>query len=88
MNVLELDGQRYLVVPCGDTQWARNLRATGLGELRWRGRVESFRTTKVSDHEKPRIIEANLARWGKQVTRQFEALPRPADRPVFRIERL
>ena len=59
VNVLELDGQRYLVAPRGDTQWARNLRATGRGELRWRGRVESFRTTEVSDHEKPRINYAS-----------------------------
>jgi hypothetical protein len=29
-------GQRYLVAPRGDTQWVRNLRASGRGELRWR----------------------------------------------------
>jgi len=29
VNVLELEGQRYLVAPRGETQWARNLRATG-----------------------------------------------------------
>jgi hypothetical protein len=29
-----------------------------------------------------------LARWGYQVKRYFEALPKPADHPVFRIERL
>ena len=41
VNVLELDGQRYLVAPRGETQWARNLRATGRGEIRWRSRTEA-----------------------------------------------
>jgi hypothetical protein len=85
--VLEFDGQRYLIAPRGDTQWVRNLRATGRGELRRRGHVESFRATEIADNEKPRVIEAYLARWGYQVKGYFKALPNPADHPVFRIER-
>jgi deazaflavin-dependent oxidoreductase (nitroreductase family) len=88
VNVLELDGQRYLVAPRGDTQWVRNLRATGRGELRGRGRVEPFRAIEIPDNEKPRVIEAYLARWGYQVKGYFKALPNPADHPVLRIERL
>lgn len=88
VNVLELEGQRYLVAPRGDTQWVRNLRATGRGELRRRGRVEPFRAIEIADEEKPRVIEAYRARWGHQVKKQFEVLPAPADHPVFRIERL
>src|SRR5215468_5085841 len=53
VNVLELDGQRYLVAPRGDTEWVRNLRATGRGELRRRARVDAFRATEVPDREKP-----------------------------------
>ena len=88
VNVLELDGQRYLVAPRGDTQWVRNLRATGRGELRRRGRVEPFRAIEIPDNEKPRVVEAYLARWGYQVKGYFKALPDPADHPVFRIELL
>jgi deazaflavin-dependent oxidoreductase (nitroreductase family) len=88
VNVLELAGQRYLVAPRGDTQWVRNLRATGLGELRSRGRIEPFRATEIADNEKPRIIEAYLVRWGYQVRPYFRALPNAADHPVFRIERV
>ena len=88
VNVLELDGQRYLVAPRGDTQWVRNLRATGRGELRRRGSVEPFRAIEIPDNEKPRVIEAYLARWGYQVKGYFKALPDPADHPVFRIELL
>jgi len=87
VNVLELAGHRYLVAPRGDTQWVRNLRATDRGELRRRGRVEPFRAIEIPDSEKPRVIEAYLTRWGYQVKGYFNALPDPADHPVFRIER-
>jgi hypothetical protein len=30
VNLLELDGTRYLLAPRGTTQWVRNLRAAGL----------------------------------------------------------
>src|SRR5439155_10058835 len=33
VNLLTLDGERYLVAPRGDTQWARNLRVSGEGRL-------------------------------------------------------
>jgi deazaflavin-dependent oxidoreductase (nitroreductase family) len=87
VNVLELEGQRYLVAPRGDTEWVRNLRVAGQGELRRRGRVEAFRAAELPDSEKPRIIAVYLARWGSQVKRYFAALPKPEDHPVFRIER-
>jgi deazaflavin-dependent oxidoreductase (nitroreductase family) len=85
VNVLELDGSRYLVAPRGDTNWARNLRAAGTGELRTRQGTEAFLAVEVADAEKPPIIDAYLARWGSQVKSQFAKLPEPADHPVFRI---
>jgi hypothetical protein len=88
VNVLTLEGERYLVAPRGDTEWVRNLRVTGRGELRRLTSVEAFRATELSDSAKPRIIEAYMARWGYQVRRYFEALPKSTDHPVFRIERL
>jgi deazaflavin-dependent oxidoreductase (nitroreductase family) len=86
VNVLEVDGARYLVAPRGDTHWVRNLRTAGGGELRTRKATEAFRAVEVADAEKPPLIEAYLARWGKQVASQFRELPDPADHPVFRIE--
>ena len=85
VNVLELDGARYLVAPRGDTQWVRNLRAAGGGELRIKGHTEEFSATEVADADKRPIIDAYLARWGSQVKSQFAQLPDPADHPVFRI---
>jgi deazaflavin-dependent oxidoreductase (nitroreductase family) len=85
VNVLELDGKRYLVAPRGDTQWARNLRAAGGGELRTRSGTEAFTATEIPDSDKPPIIDAYLARWGGQVKSQFKELPDPAEHPVFRV---
>ena len=86
VNVLEAGGRRYLVAPRGNTQWARNLRAAGGGELRRRRRREAFRAVEVAGAEKEPLIRAYLERWGRQVAAQFGALPDPADHPVFRIE--
>jgi len=86
VNVLELEGTRYLVAPRGETQWVRNLRVVGEGELRRRGKAERFRAVEVPDQDKPRLIEAYLARWGAQARSYFKTLPDPADHPVFRVE--
>lgn len=34
VNLLTLDGARYLVAPRGVTQWVRNLRVAGVGSWR------------------------------------------------------
>ncbi len=86
VNVLELDDERYLVAPRGETDWVLNLRAAGGGQLQYGRRTEPFTAVAVADEEKARVITAYLARWGRQVRSQFEALPDPADHPVFRIE--
>jgi deazaflavin-dependent oxidoreductase (nitroreductase family) len=60
VNPLVLDGQRYLVAPRGNTQWSRNLRASGKGVLRLGRGVERFRAVEVADAEKPPILRAYL----------------------------
>ena len=42
VNVLTVDDRRYLVAPRGHTQWVRNLRVAGQGELRVGRRIERF----------------------------------------------
>jgi len=87
VNVLELDGERYLVAPRDETDWVRNLRAAGGAQLRYgRRRTEPFTIVEVADEAKPRVIAAYLDRWGNQVRSQFDALPDPADHPAFRLE--
>lgn len=95
VNPLTLDGQRYLVAPRGATQWVRNLRAAGGGELRMGRRTERFTAVEITDEEKPAVLHAYLGRWGWEVGRFFDGvdaasspdeLRRVAPRhPVFRL---
>src|SRR5438105_10770400 len=67
VNLLVYRGERYLVAPRGVTQWVRNLRAVGEGELRVGRRTERFRATELPDEEKPSILRAYLKRWKAEV---------------------
>ncbi|HEX3792751.1 MAG TPA: nitroreductase/quinone reductase family protein [Pseudonocardiaceae bacterium] len=72
VNPLTLDGGRYLVAPRGHTQWVRNLRVTGEGELRVGRRVEPFTATEMADADKPAVLRGYLKKWGWEVGRFFE----------------
>src|SRR5215467_15955985 len=62
VNVLSHDGRRYLVAPRGQTQWVRNIRVAGGGELRVGSKVEKFTATELRDEQKPEILRAYLKR--------------------------
>jgi deazaflavin-dependent oxidoreductase (nitroreductase family) len=95
VNLLPLDGERYLLAPRGHTQWVRNLRAAGGGELRLGRRAEAFRAEEVADADKPAVIREYLRRWAWEVGMFFEDVDAksPESRllevapgfPVFRI---
>ena len=67
VNLLTVDDGRYLVAPRGETQWVRNLRVAGDGELRVGRRTEAFRATELPDDEKVEILRAYLKRWKAEV---------------------
>jgi len=67
VNVLTHEGSRYLVAPRGHTQWVRNLRAAGSGELKVGSKVERFTATELSDEQKPDVLRAYLKRWKFEV---------------------
>ena len=52
VNLLTLDGDRYLVAPRGNTQWVRNVRVAGEAELRV-GRRDRKSTRLNSSHCTP-----------------------------------
>jgi deazaflavin-dependent oxidoreductase (nitroreductase family) len=95
VNLLTHDGVRYLVAPRGHTHWVRNIRVAGGGELRLGRSVEPFTVTEIPDADKLPILRAYFKRWGWEVARFFEDLPKkPTDEqlaavapgvPVFRI---
>jgi deazaflavin-dependent oxidoreductase (nitroreductase family) len=75
VNPLMFDGQRYLVAPRGDTQWARNLRAAGgRGRLLVGRRSESFSATELSDDDKPPVLRAYLEHWKFEVGAFFDGV--------------
>ena len=97
VNLLEHEGVRYLVAPRGETQWVRNLRIAGTGELRLGSRREIFHARELGNEAKPPVLRAYLRRWAFEVNQFFQGVGADApDRdieriapgyPVFRVER-
>ncbi|MGO3327884.1 nitroreductase family deazaflavin-dependent oxidoreductase [Gordonia sp. (in: high G+C Gram-positive bacteria)] len=74
VNVLDLDGERYLVAARGRTQWVRNVRAGGSVSLRRGRRTEPVTLVELDDERKPELIRAYLTRWAWQVATFDEGL--------------
>lgn len=82
----EIDGSRYLMSQYGVTDWVRNLRAAGRGQLHDKERTEAFTAIEVSGDERDRVIAAFRAKADSLLNRDFDRLPDAADHPTFRIE--
>jgi deazaflavin-dependent oxidoreductase (nitroreductase family) len=86
VNLLTHDGARYLVSPRGETQWVRNLRAAGQGELRLGRQIEGFTATEIPDGDKPAVLRAYLQRWRFEVGAFFDGVgPDAQDEELRRI---
>jgi deazaflavin-dependent oxidoreductase (nitroreductase family) len=83
---LEHEGARYVVSTRGESDWVKNLRAAGGGELKRKGQGEKVRAVELPVEERPPVIAAYRAKAGREVDRYFTQLPEPADHPVFRLE--
>jgi len=96
VNLLFYNGHCYLVAPRGVTQWVRNLRAAGCGELRVGRKAQPFDATELDNVEKAEVLRAYLKRWKVEVGIFFDGvsssspvadLDRVApDHPVFRLD--
>ncbi|GAT80117.1 hypothetical protein STXM2123_818 [Streptomyces sp. F-3] len=88
-------GEQYLVSARGHSQWVRNMRAAGGGELRVGRKVRRFTAQELPDAEKPPVLRTYLERWGWQAGRYFQGVTAKSsgeeiaaiapDHPVFRI---
>jgi len=86
VNPLSYEGHRYLVAPRGHTQWVRNMRAAGGGELHVGRRVERFTATELPDDQKPPLLRAYLKRWKFEVGVFFEGVgPDAPDEKLLEI---
>jgi F420H(2)-dependent quinone reductase len=96
VNLLTYDGTQYLVAPRGLTQWVRNVRVSGGGELVLGKKAQPFKAVEVSDDQKVPILRSYLKRWKMEVGSFFQGVgPDSAedelrriapDHPVFRID--
>ncbi|HZG88573.1 MAG TPA: nitroreductase family deazaflavin-dependent oxidoreductase [Pseudonocardia sp.] len=97
VNLLTVDGERYLVAPRGHTQWVRNIRAAGGGELRLGRRVEAITVEELADPDKPPVLREYLRKWAWEVGRFFDGVTAESTDqellaiapgfPVFRLPR-
>jgi deazaflavin-dependent oxidoreductase (nitroreductase family) len=95
VNLLTVGGERYLVAPRGNTQWVRNMRASGGGRLRLGRKTEDFKATEVPLEPRVPILRAYLKKWKWEVGAFFdgvgpdstdpELLTIAPDHPVFKI---
>jgi len=98
VNLLTYQGNRYLVAPRGHTQWVRNIRVAGGGELVLGGRVQRFRAVEIPDDDKVPLLRAYLKRWSFEVGIFFGGVNAESsdadlrriapDHPAFRVELL
>jgi len=86
VNVLTLDGSRYLVAPRGNTQWVRNLRVAGEGDLLVGRRREKFHASEIADDAKREVLREYLRRWKWEVGQFFDGVgPESPDADLERI---
>ncbi|MGW2654551.1 nitroreductase/quinone reductase family protein [Streptomyces sp. NPDC001478] len=96
VNLHTYEGVEYLVSARGHSQWVRNMRAAGGGELRVGRRSRTFTATEIGDDaHKAAVVRAYLERWGWEVNQYFkgitatstdaELLAALPDHPVFRV---
>jgi deazaflavin-dependent oxidoreductase (nitroreductase family) len=95
VNLLRFQEDDYLVAPRGQTQWVKNLRASGSGRLRVGRRTKPFTALELADAEKPPLLRAYLKKWKFEVGAFFDGVGPDApdaellriapDHPVFRV---
>jgi deazaflavin-dependent oxidoreductase (nitroreductase family) len=85
VNPFVLDGKTYLFSPRGTTQWVRNVRAAGEGELRSRHKVHHFHAAEVPDSEKLPLIRLYMDKWSWEVKGFLGIDAKASDEEIERI---
>ena len=75
-----MDGVTYLVAARGNTQWVRNLRAAGEGELHHGSQATPFHGEEIPDQDKLPILKTYLDKWAWEVGAFFELPEEPLGR--------
>ncbi len=71
IDLLEMNGHRFLVAPRGRTQWVRNAEAAGEVALKRGSWQQSFSLRAIPDADKPELLKAYLDSFKTAVQRYF-----------------
>jgi len=71
VDVLVLNGRRFLVAPRGYAQWVKNAQASGRVTLKKGTHREEAELRAIPDSDKPEILKAYLDRFKLTVQRYF-----------------
>jgi deazaflavin-dependent oxidoreductase (nitroreductase family) len=86
VNLLQHDGKDYLVAPRGETQWVRNIRVAGGGELRLGKKVQAFSCREIVGSEAVPVLRDYLKHWKWEVGQFFEGVgPDATDEQLLAI---
>jgi hypothetical protein len=87
VNPLTIDGVTYLVAPRGVTEWVRNIRVAGGGELRIGRTHRAIAVTEIVEPEvKAPILRTYLHNWKMEVGAFFDGVgPDATDAELQRI---
>ena len=97
VDPLDLNGQRYLVCPRGESSWVKNVRACGEVSLVRALRRQRYSVTEIGESDRAPILKEYLDRFAVEVQRFFPvvkgspiaAFETLASRyPVFKLEPL
>jgi deazaflavin-dependent oxidoreductase (nitroreductase family) len=71
INLLRLNGKKYLVAPRGRTQWMRNAEAASEVTLKRGSSHQKFHLRAITDAEKREVLKAYLDTFKREVQRYF-----------------
>jgi deazaflavin-dependent oxidoreductase (nitroreductase family) len=71
IDLLEINGKKFLVAPRGRTQWVRNAEVAGEVTLKKGGKRQRFRLRPLPDADKPEILKAYLDTFKREVQNYF-----------------
>jgi deazaflavin-dependent oxidoreductase (nitroreductase family) len=75
VNLLSLDGKEYLVSPRGESEWVRNVRASGgQFDLLLGSKRTGYLGRELTDEEKVPVLRAYLKRWKVEVGVFFDGV--------------
>lgn len=85
VNIVEFEGQRYLVAPRGNTEWVRNVRAANGKATLHHGKPQAVALVELPASERAPILQKYLRENALSTKASFGISP---DAPVSEFERI